>query len=317
VITPSPVPPELHWQSIPAERRDPIMPPPEMVVISEERMIIPAQNTTDPVLGATTDPALHSNDPLPPSTTRSKNPWTRQVCISSVLVLVAALAVGLGLGLSRSSSTTPAPLLGECDFVAQEEPNLDLQCTCDGAVTKLLPATMDRYESIHRQFPDWYRLTFDKTVSGMQSCDPINLALLRVAADDSNIATALQMYVLHVLYNMWEGNTWNVQYQNNTTYGLQWFSNNDECSWKYIECNNMSKVAFLNSFDDDNETNWLHPTGSLPLEIALLTDLGKKYWGARHWVYCTVTKVSMCVDWYCNTSPHSNSLNRKIGYCFK
>lgn len=173
------------------------------------------------------------------------------------------IAVGVGVGLSSSSGGSGGES-NPCDFGGMEQPDVFLQCECNGEITMLSDSASTRYQELLDTIMPQVNPGFNEPSS---SCTPENAALAWLSTDEyatltTDVVTLTNRYVLALLFQTWKGTDW--------TQNTGWLSATSECSWYGISCDGTAVVGMelgsnrLQSSTADN---------GLPVELFALTSL--------------------------------------------
>jgi hypothetical protein len=139
----------------------------------------------------------------------------------------------------------------DCDYDNQVGwPNVWDQCDCDGEISIVPQDVIQMRELlVERLLPKIYNANSTNYVNGtntypLNSCDPINMALLWLASGDMRDAGEIrQRFVLGVSFFGLNGTIWD--------YTDAWLSDLNECLWMGVQCNNRDTVNSM-ALDTNN-----------------------------------------------------------------
>jgi len=190
------------------------------------------------------------------------------VIFAVVIVLVVAGVIAMVVALlattrSRDSDNS-LPTRGDGYLTCSDSeriPDLWYQChRTYGEVVIIPPCREDMYAALKVTLASYFPGDLE-----INSCDPRNMALLSMADTTLSFNTSaettpnlLERFALTTLYFSTNGNDW--------YYTSLWLSRTIHCAWHGINCDGVGRVI-----DIDLNVNNLF--GSLPSELALLTDL--------------------------------------------
>lgn len=147
-----------------------------------------------------------------------------------------------------------------CDFTAVNQPDVVLQCECNGSVDTIAEDIQELYDEL--------RTTLVPAIYGEDwqdveptSCDSRNQALLWLASGNTrqNTEDLIQRYAMTLLHPEWKGPEWKDD--------SNWRTDANECTWLYATCNTEDKVVSL-GFGDE-----VGVSGKIPTQLALLSEL--------------------------------------------
>jgi hypothetical protein len=217
----------------------------------------------------------------PGDTKSPKLPKRKKVGLAALVLLVAiGVVVGVVMaigGSSKSELADPAPTLAPtdvtftCDFQdPAEQDNPIWQCLCHNELLEFPPEAAQRYEQLRDAIVSPLLPDFSEE---RDSCAPQNAALWQLATDSLAGAEAtVNRYLLTLLYVEWEGHEW--------ISSDGWLSRDvSPCNgWHGIACNFDGKTISEVALSGNNLK------GSVPVELALLSDLGTSVNGCVRWL---------------------------------
>ena len=141
-------------------------------------------------------------------------------------------------------NTKMAPYDENCDFGDQEGfPNVYDQCFCDQKIT-VIPDDVREMRSLilERVLPKFYEQNMTQIPA--ESCNPINMAAMWLAAGDNRDAgEARQRFALAMSFFSLNGTIWD--------YTDAWMSELNECLWMGVQCNNRNAMNSI-ALDTNN-----------------------------------------------------------------
>lgn len=127
-------------------------------------------------------------------------------------------------------ATPFAPILGNCDFMGVQNPNVIDQCACVGEIQIIPDDVRGRYQfHLDNFISQNYRQGFDE---GISSCTARNQALVWLSsANDADFGDEerLTRYALAAIFAGTDGSGWKER--------QGWLSEGDHCQWFGISCN--------------------------------------------------------------------------------
>ena len=179
---------------------------------------------------------------------------TGALCGLMAILAVITIAVVALVGKSKSGSfpatvaTNPFPTSGgsivdppvsksDCNFDNILEPDVFLQCRCTGYISTFAEGVLLRYTDLRTNFVT--QNVFPNFNFKMDSCDPPNLALVWLAADEyPQTEEMFDRYMLALLYAAWKGYFW--------THQDNWLLNSEShCEWYGVECDSSRRTTAL------------------------------------------------------------------------
>lgn len=257
------VPPEMRHQSNLSTNRDNDDSdlPPEMRHVQEQVPMIHDDNDDGMITTAEVSYGDTTYESRMGKFGKSRRFWI--VTIVSVLVAVG-IAVGVGVGLSSRDSSGGSS--DPCDFTNMEQPDVSVQCECNGEISTYSSTASARYQELLNSIVLNVNPRFNEEPS---SCSPENAALAWLATDEyssstTDAVTLTNRYVLALLFQSWTGTDW--------TASTGWLSSTSECSWFGISCEGNAVVGLeLGNNDLKSSTS----ENGLPVELFSLTSLSK------------------------------------------
>lgn len=197
---------------------------------------------------------------------------SRRVLCAGLLIIVLAVGgaiVGIVVMKPKSSSgATQAPTVTTqmdpptvaCDsWNNQIQPNVITQCLCIGKITTIADDIKSNYQQL--KTGGFIQSIIPGFASTMESCDPVNQALLWLASATGSSASGenyRQRFLMALLFVTWNGRLW--------TLNDGWLTSNNECAWKGVICNRFGEVTGVNLYNNQ-------VTGLLGTSFSLLTRL--------------------------------------------
>lgn len=125
----------------------------------------------------------------------------------------------------------------DCDFDNIPEPDAFLQCRCTGHISTYAEGVLVRYNDLRTNFVT--QNIFPNFNSKMDSCDPPNLALVWLAADEyPQTEEMFDRYMLALMYAAWKGYEWTRQ--------DNWLLiSESHCEWYGVECDSRRRTTDL------------------------------------------------------------------------
>ena len=148
------------------------------------------------------------------------------------------------------------PRDSNCDYGDQKNfPNVWDQCACDNEIT-VIPDDVAwmRQLLVDRVMPWVYGPSFANGTIPINSCDPVNLALIWLASCDNRDSGEIrQRFALATFFYQLNGTKWD--------YTDGWLSEMNECLWLGVQCNNRDAVNSL-AVDTNNIFGEVRTNGS-------------------------------------------------------
>lgn len=209
--------------------------------------------------------------------------WRPGIAISWICLLGAVgMGVGLRYGLNTGgpgdvdlpSTTEPTPTENHAKLQCQldlqfiyendEQPSIDQQCDCLGKIIYLRKQTELKYEELRDGFLSDLTPNYNEDRT---SCSFQNRALVWLALDAANVGDAndpllRDRYLLALLYNAWNGTSWDRS--------DGWLTPNPICEWEGIKCVNDIQTGDTISALELSQNNL---RGNIPCEIGLFPSL--------------------------------------------
>lgn len=206
---------------------------------------------------------------------RRRTMFAGAVCglLVGLAVLLGVMVGSLSSGKSSSKNTPGSPTTGhhtnnlnpwldetltkdDCDFTGILQPDVFLQCRCNGRLSIFSETSLKKYNELREDFvkkhvlPDFHHK--------IDACDPANVALAWLATDEYPVGTR-DRYLLALLYAAFRGFGWTSQ--------TNWLlTSTSHCNWHGVKCNAHNHTTEL-LLNDNNLV------GEIPIEIVKLDTL--------------------------------------------
>jgi hypothetical protein len=212
-----------------------------------------------------------SNDEINYDSEASRRNW-RQPLLAALLLTMSIISLSVLVTWKSSSPTKSAdevaPLVDtdstitskECDFEGILEPDVFLQCRCDGHISVFAEGILMQYNHLKNDFLGEVNF-LPEFNSKIDSCDPANVALVWFSGDTftKDEGIMLDRYMLALVYAAFKGYNW--------THQENWLSSQySHCDWYGVECDANGRT--LDLLLSNNRLQ-----GQIPSELVKLDSL--------------------------------------------
>jgi hypothetical protein len=199
----------------------------------------------------------------------------KTIFFAGILLLLVGAVVGIAVGVSSSKGGDSFPSQSEAEKAPSPSPAAPVPSfvtSCQG-FEYINPVISNLSASAFARYSDLLENLVQTLIPGYSepenaSCEPIHLALVWLANDDSIFSQiALRnRFTLAVLFVGFRGYAWN---ENVLNAGNRWLGSYSYCQWHGVVCDEEGKIRELELI------RTVVSKTSIPEEIGLLTDLRK------------------------------------------